>query len=108
MATAASEADRASIAILNGFGRALGDAIIGLQALHVAIRLGAVPPHPALFRLPGLPSMVEAVHAAADFARIRTLPWDFAAPERVSRPPGSTGSSISATSPSIPISGAAP
>ncbi|HVJ55796.1 MAG TPA: glycosyltransferase family 9 protein [Aliidongia sp.] len=81
MATAASGADRATVAVLNGFGRALGDAIIGLQALHVAVRLGAVPLHPVLFRLPGLPPMVEAVHAMADFARIRTLPWEFAAPE---------------------------
>jgi glycosyl transferase family 9 (putative heptosyltransferase) len=72
----------ASVAILNGFGRAMGDAIIGLQALHLAIRLGALPPRPLLFRLPGLPRMVEAVHAAADFADIRTLAWDFATPDR--------------------------
>jgi glycosyl transferase family 9 (putative heptosyltransferase) len=72
----------ASVAILNGFGRAMGDAIVGLQALHLAIRLGAVPPRPLLFRLPGLPRMVEAVHAAADFADIRTLAWEFATPDR--------------------------
>ncbi len=72
----------ASVAILNGFGRAMGDAIVGLQALHLAIRLGAVPPRPLLFRLPGLPRMVEAVHAAADFAELRTLAWEFATPDR--------------------------
>jgi hypothetical protein len=72
----------ANVAILNGFGRAMGDAIVGLQALHLAIRVGAVPPRPLLFRLPGLPRMVEAVHAAADFADIRTLAWEFATPGR--------------------------
>ncbi|MEY9524008.1 hypothetical protein ABIF70_005149 [Bradyrhizobium japonicum] len=71
----------ASVAILNGFGRAMGDAIIGLQALHLAIRLGVVPARPLLFRLPGLPRIVEAVHAAADFAAIRTLPWEYATPD---------------------------
>jgi hypothetical protein len=73
---------RATVAILNGFGRAMGDAIVGLQALHLAIRLGAVPPRPLLFRLPGLGGMVEAIHAAADFADIRTLPWEFATLDR--------------------------
>ncbi|WP_027580234.1 glycosyltransferase family 9 protein [Bradyrhizobium sp. Ai1a-2] len=72
----------ANVAILNGFGRAMGDAIVGLQALHLAIRVGAVPPRPLLFRLPGLPGMVESVHAAADFADIRMLPWEFATPDR--------------------------
>jgi Glycosyltransferase family 9 (heptosyltransferase) len=72
----------ATVGILNGFGRALGDAIVGLQALQLAIRVGVVPSRPLLFRLPGLPTMVEAVHAAADFADIRTLPPEFATPAR--------------------------
>lgn len=72
----------APVAILNGFGRTLGDGIIGLQALSVAILVGAVSARPILFRLPGLPIMVQAVHAAADFAETRMLPWDFATKER--------------------------
>ena len=44
------------IAILNGFGRTLGDGVIGLQALLAAQTLGAIGPRPTLFRLPGLPS----------------------------------------------------
>lgn len=74
--------DTARIAILNGFGRTLGDGIIGLQALHVALGCGAVAPRPVLFRLPGLPVMVQQVHTAAEFADIETLPWDFETPER--------------------------
>src|SRR5262249_40855450 len=69
------------VAILNGFGRTLGDGIMGLQALHLAMRLGIILPRPALFRLPGLSPMVQAVHAAADFADIRTLPRAYATPE---------------------------
>lgn len=71
-----------AVGILNGFGRTLGDGIIGLQALHVAIRVGAVPPMPVLFRLPDLPAMVEAIYSVADFTEIQTLPWDFATTDR--------------------------
>ncbi|MGY3617091.1 hypothetical protein ACVJGD_003287 [Bradyrhizobium sp. USDA 10063] len=39
-------------------------------------------PRPLLFRLPGLSTTVEAVHAAADFADVRTLPREFATPDR--------------------------
>jgi Glycosyltransferase family 9 (heptosyltransferase) len=67
-------------AILNGFGRTLGDGIIGLQALHLAIRLGAIAPYPTLFRLGHLPSMVQSLYDAADFAAIRTLPPSQATP----------------------------
>jgi glycosyl transferase family 9 (putative heptosyltransferase) len=67
-------------AILNGFGRTLGDGIIGLQALHLAIRLGAIAPRPTLFRLGHLPSMVQSLYDVADFATIRTLPPSHAAP----------------------------
>ncbi len=79
---AGSESVHSSVAILNGFGRTLGDGIIGLQALQVAIRVGAVPPYPTLFRLPDLPTMVQAIHAAAGFAAIRALPRGFATRDR--------------------------
>jgi len=68
------------VAVLNGFGRTLGDGIIGLQALHVAMRLGAIPWRPTLFRLPDLPEIVESLHGLADFAEIRTLPRADATP----------------------------
>jgi hypothetical protein len=70
-------------AVLNGFGRTLGDSVIGLQALSAARELGGIPPSTVLFRLPGLPPMVQAVYAAAaDFCAIQTLPWEDATPER--------------------------
>jgi Glycosyltransferase family 9 (heptosyltransferase) len=69
------------VAILNGFGRTLGDGIIGLQALHLAMRLGIVPTRPTLFRLAGFGPMIEAVHAAADFAETRILPPAHATPK---------------------------
>jgi hypothetical protein len=72
----------ASVGMLNGFGRTLGDGIIGLQALSIAIRIGAVPPRVTLFRLPNLPIMVQAVYAAAEFVRQKTLPWEFAGKDR--------------------------
>lgn len=74
-------ADAARVAILNGFGRALGDGIVGLQALHVALRHGAIPPDPVLFRLPGLPPVQQELYAAAGFAEVRTLPWEAATPD---------------------------
>src|SRR5260370_33109288 len=69
-------------AILNGFGRTLGDGIIGLQALHLAIRLGAIAPRPTLFRLDHLPAMVQSLYDVADFAAIPTRPQDQAIPAR--------------------------
>ena len=78
-----SRSNAAPLAILNGFGRTLGDSIIGLQALSAAQDLGVVPPRPTLFRLPGLPAMVQATYeAAADFCDVATLPWEDATPER--------------------------
>lgn len=64
------------VAILNGFGRTLGDSIIGLQALFAARSLGLLPRAPVLYRLT-LPSPVieDVYRAAADFAEIRALPW---------------------------------
>jgi hypothetical protein len=69
------------IAILNGFGRTLGDGIIGLQALHLAMRLASIPARPVLFRLPNLLPMIQSVHTVADFADIGTLPPNKATPE---------------------------
>lgn len=73
----------ARLAILNGFGRTLGDSIIGLQALHAATSLGLIAPDPVLFRLT-MPSPVieDAYRLAAEFADIRPLPWDDATRER--------------------------
>lgn len=71
------------MAILNGFGRSLGDSVVGVQALAAALGLGALPGKPVLFRLPGLSPIVQGLYAAAaDLADIRTLPWDEATPER--------------------------
>ncbi|MBR0692124.1 glycosyltransferase family 9 protein [Bradyrhizobium lablabi] len=78
----AGHEQHASVCILNGFGRTLGDGIIGLQALSVAIRIGVIPRGVTLFRLPNLPVMVQAIHAVAEFAKRKTLPWDFAGKER--------------------------
>ncbi len=67
----------ARCAIVNGFGRTLGDSIIGLQALSIAIASGTIPPRPTLFRLPGLsPIIAQAYEAAADLAEIAELPWE--------------------------------
>jgi Glycosyltransferase family 9 (heptosyltransferase) len=79
----------APVGILNGFGRTLGDGIIGLQALSVALRIHAIPPRVTLFRLPGLPIMVQAIYAVAEFARRKTLPWEFAGKDRQIDPNGS-------------------
>jgi hypothetical protein len=71
-------------AILNGFGRSLGDSIVGLQALSLALDSGAVAA-PVLYRLPGLAPLVQQVYAAgADMAEIRDLPWADATPDRPS------------------------
>jgi hypothetical protein len=68
-------------AILNGFGRTLGDSVIGLQAMKLAIEAGAISPHSALFRLPGLPAITRALYdAASDFAALKTLPWSHEKP----------------------------
>ena len=77
------------MAILNGFGRSLGDSIIGLQALSAALSLGALAAPPVLFRLSGLPPMVQALYAAAaDLADLRDLPWADETPARPFRPAG--------------------
>jgi len=79
----AATADLQRVAILNGFGRTIGDSVIGLQALHAALTLGALAPMPVLYRLSGFAPLVEATHrAAADFCDIRDLPWRFALREQ--------------------------
>jgi hypothetical protein len=70
------------VAILNGFGRTLGDGIIGLQALHLAIQLGTIAQRPTLFRLGGLPALVQSLYGAADFVEVETLPSSHATPAR--------------------------
>lgn len=84
-ATAPQSTDKA-VAILNGFGRTLGDGVIGLQALHAAMQIGAIPARPVLYRLPNLPSMVQQLYAAAEFAETRILPWHHATPETTFEP----------------------
>jgi hypothetical protein len=67
------------VAILNGFGRTLGDGLMGLTALRVALAAGAVTPDPVLFRLPGLPVTQRDLYRAAAFATVDDLPWEYAA-----------------------------
>lgn len=72
-----SRNEKQPVAILNGFGRTLGDGIIGLQALSVAIARGHIAPAPVLFRLPNLPPILRQLYAAAgDLASVKELPWD--------------------------------
>jgi Glycosyltransferase family 9 (heptosyltransferase) len=76
-------------AILNGFGRSLGDSIIGLQALTLALAAGTIAPHPVLLRLPGLPAIIRELYdAACHIASIETLPW---ADEKPGPSPGVAG-----------------
>jgi len=63
------------IAILNGFGRTLGDSIIGLQALHATLELNPGFGAPVLYRLPGLGPLMERLYRLAEFADLRDLPW---------------------------------
>lgn len=71
------------LAILNGFGRTLGDSIIGLQALNAARSLGRLAREVVLFRLVTRSEVIENVYAlAAGLAEIRELPWADASPER--------------------------
>ncbi len=71
------------VAIVNGFGRTLGDGIIGLQALHAVRALGLLRREAVLFRLVMPSPVIEGVYAAAaDLAEIRVLPWEDATPAR--------------------------
>lgn len=64
--------------------------MIGLQALLVALGHGAVVPPVRLFRLAGLPPLLESLYdAASDFAAIERLPRE-AAQRGVNFPPAST------------------
>jgi hypothetical protein len=71
-----------ALAILNGFGRTLGDSIIGLQALDAARQMGLAPERTVLFRLTGLPAVIRQAYEAVEFAEVRDLPWDDALPGR--------------------------
>jgi hypothetical protein len=74
-----------STAILNGFGRSLGDSIIGLQALTLALEAGTIAPDPVLLRLPGLPTITQQLYdTARHIASVDTLPW---ADEKPGPPP---------------------
>ncbi len=83
MGSEAYPADAARWAILNGFGRTLGDSLIGLTALEAA--RDRLPPHPVLFRLPGLAPVQEALYRAAG-VEVRDLPWEEARPGRTYTP----------------------
>lgn len=83
MGSEAYPADAARWAILNGFGRTLGDSLIGLTALAAA--RDRLPPHPVLFRLPGLGPVQEALYQAAG-VEVRHLPWEEALPGRTYAP----------------------
>ena len=72
--------------ILNGFGRTLGDSLIGLQALHTAQRLHPGFGDPVLYRLPGLAPVIQQLYELVDFAEIRDLPWTHATPDAAFRP----------------------
>lgn len=72
--------------ILNGFGRTLGDSLIGLQALETVIGLNPDFGQPVLYRLPGLDSVIQELYQRADFAQIRELPWSHATPDAAFRP----------------------
>lgn len=59
-----------SLAILNGFGRSLGDSLIGLQALRIAQTMGAMPV-PLLVRRHYGRALVDQLYAhAADFTQV--------------------------------------
>jgi hypothetical protein len=78
-----SENSQNRVAILNGFGRCMGDVIIGLQALSVAHARGLVGERPTVFRLPGLGPVFDGIYAAAaDLVETRDLPWEDATRER--------------------------
>jgi hypothetical protein len=74
--------------ILNGFGRTLGDSLIGLQALHTALRLNPNFGTPILYRLPNLAPAIQELYQRVDFAEIRDLPWSHATPDAAFRPGG--------------------
>jgi hypothetical protein len=82
-----------AVIILNGFGRTLGDGLIGLQALHTALRLEPDLGRPILYRLPGLAPVIQELYQCADFAEVRELPWSHATPDVAFRP-GERGDAV--------------
>lgn len=66
-------------AIANGFGITLGDGIVGLQALTLALGARVLGQPPVLLRLPGLSPVIQDLYrVAAPFAMVRRLPWAYA------------------------------
>ena len=63
------------LAILNGFGRSLGDSLVGLQALSVAQTLAAMPVPVLVRRHYGRP-LVDQMYKLADFAEVTNVPDD--------------------------------
>ena len=62
-------------AILNGFGRTLGEGILGLQALKIAVDDGHLGPGLSLMRADGVPGVVEAMYRyARGFAPVAYVP----------------------------------
>ncbi len=49
--------------------------------MRLALDLGRLPPDPVLFRLTGLPPLVQQLYRAADFCECRDLAWRHATPE---------------------------
>lgn len=63
----------ATLAILNGFGRSLGDSLIGLQALRVAQTRANMPIPLLVRRQYGRPLVDQLYTYAADFADVRIV-----------------------------------
>jgi hypothetical protein len=63
-------------AILNGFGRSLGDSLIGLQALSIAQRSGILPRPLLVRRIYGRPLVDQLYDIAHDFADVTIIPDD--------------------------------
>ncbi|HTR83637.1 MAG TPA: glycosyltransferase family 9 protein [Reyranella sp.] len=69
-------------ALLNGFGRTIGDSIMGLQALEIALELGALPQPVVGYRLSGFSPLLPEIYAlASDLLTIRDLPHECATPD---------------------------
>lgn len=66
----------APLAILNGFGRSLGDSLIGLQALRVAQTTANMPIPLLVRRQYGRPLVDQLYTYAADFAEVRVMADD--------------------------------
>lgn len=74
------------LAIVNGFGRSLGDGIIGLQALHAGQYLGLLP-RPVLVRGRFGPMVNALYRMVSDFADLEHLPEALATTPPAPLPP---------------------